>query len=203
MIVRPIVAQPPASKRHDSRVSIRRRFARYRHALLASTVVIGICLAQFTTVGPAHADPLNCTQYNSCDAQVLVCGSSYACANGYLHVDGENGYGYSQVHCNFSGNSVNMGGTYDNFGCENDEYQFRNRGYSCSGCQDVRIYWGEYYTGAWQCITPGWQWTQNFFVSGSGNVEPIRFSHGSSGLAGYGQQIWYNTASERWTGTCG
>jgi hypothetical protein len=106
--------------------------------------------------------------------------------------------------CEYGGNSTNMvsqSGQYAGSNCSNSLTSYANDGKPCSGCQDVRLYWGPNYTGAWACITPGWYWAQPGLFGATANHAPLTFSFGST-LSGYGQSVWLNVASLKWTGTC-
>jgi hypothetical protein len=111
-------------------------------------------------------------------------GSPYACADGHFYAwNGNNG-----DRCQWVGNAPTLGE------CTNTDYLIGNDGYRCSGCDWIRLYWGTYYTGAYFCIPPGYGY-------GQATSPNLVFDKGD-GLAGYGQTIWYNAASAKWSGPC-
>ncbi|MFF5973300.1 hypothetical protein ACFY7C_17430 [Streptomyces sp. NPDC012769] len=111
-------------------------------------------------------------------------GSPYACADGKFYAwNGDNG-----SRCEWVGNAPTLGS------CTNKNYLVGNYGYPCSGCDWIRLYWGSSYTGAYFCIPPGYGY-------GQATSPNLTFNKGS-GLAGYGESIWYNAASARWSGPC-
>jgi len=105
-------------------------------------------------------------------------------ADGYFWVHN----GADNYWCNFYNNAPTLSG------CTNKNDEVFNNGYPCSGCDWIRLYWGSYYTGAYFCISPGAWYTQ-------WDNPGLTFNRGS-GLAGFGQSIWYNSASAKWSGPC-
>lgn len=88
----------------------------------------------------------------------------------------------------FYGNSSDWGP-----GCANNEDSVFNNGTPCNGCQDVNIYWGSNYTGAYYCLPMGHYllyMTQNVFN---------RTQSGPGGSDGYNQVMAYNAVSNKWT----
>ncbi|MFD0884514.1 hypothetical protein ACFQ08_08095 [Streptosporangium algeriense] len=82
------------------------------------------------------------------------------------------------------GNQVNM---------ENRASQMFNNGFP-GGHDDVRVYWGPGYTGAWRCLATGNHWDDL-------PLGRETFNKGS-GLSGYGQSINDNVASHQWVSSC-
>jgi hypothetical protein len=117
---------------------------------------------------------------------------TYGCANGALVVSVV-AAGGGQSTCYFVNSTPDMGS------CANIANAYSNDGYQCKGCDVVRLYWGYNYGGAWACLTPGWGWQKGY--PGHQNRGPITFSFGSN-LAGYGQTVFNNVASFRWSGSC-
>jgi hypothetical protein len=111
-------------------------------------------------------------------------GSAYACANGYFYAFRAD----PSVRCGWIGNAPTLGT------CTNKNYEVANFGYRCSGCDWIRLYWGSYYTGSYICIPPE-------YIYSNYSAPNLRFNRGA-GLSGYGQSVWYNAASARWTGPC-
>jgi hypothetical protein len=109
-------------------------------------------------------------------------GSAYACADGNFYVWA------GSARCQWAGNAPTLGS------CTNRNDAVANLGYRCSGCDWIRLYWGSSYTGAYFCIPPGYIYARYSYPN-------LKFNKGS-GLAGYGQSIWYNSASARWSGAC-
>lgn len=111
-------------------------------------------------------------------------GSSYACADGHFYAFRSD----TGARCGWIGNAPTLGE------CTNRSDLVSNFGYKCAGCDWIRLYWGSSYTGAFICIPPG-------YVYGRPTSPNLVFNKGS-GLAGYGESIWNNAASARWTGAC-
>jgi hypothetical protein len=132
----------------------------------------------------AHAVPAASGQRLAQAAGNPCGGSAYACADGHFYAF----RGDPSVRCGWIGNAPTLGT------CTNKNYEVANFGYRCSGCDWIRLYWGSYYTGAYICIPPG-------YIYSTYNAPGLRFNRGS-GLSGYGQSVWYNAASARWTGRC-
>lgn len=138
-----------------------------------------------TAVNPvAHAVPDASGQRLAQAAGNPCGGSAYACADGHFYAFRAD----PSVRCGWVGNAPTLGT------CTNRNYMVANFGYRCSGCDWIRLYWGSYYTGAYVCIPPGYIYSTN-------NAPGLRFNRGS-GLSGYGQTVWNNAASARWTGRC-
>lgn len=120
---------------------------------------------------------------------------------------GRTGYAYATSIggvCQYGGDSTNMvDQQYGVVNCANKETVFENEGTACSGCDHVRLFWGDYYTGAYACITPGWYWNDRSY-----NNPSLPANHGAatfgylSTASGYGQSVWFNTASLEWVGGC-
>lgn len=74
-------------------------------------------------------------------------------------------------------------------GCTNTAWSVYNNGDACSGCQDVNLYWGSSFTGAWYCLPKG-----GYLLY----LDKNRFNRGS-GRSGFGEQMARNIASAKWT----
>jgi hypothetical protein len=159
-------------------------------------VIAAVALMAFAVMSPsaAHAAPPpsrpSVTVQNAAPAQYVAAasnpcgGSPYACADGHFHAwRGDTG-----ARCSWVGNAPTLGS------CTNRNDAVANLGYRCSGCDWIRLYWGSWYSGAFFCLPPGYIYAQATSPS-------LRFNRGA-GLSGYGQSIWYNTASARWSGPC-
>ncbi len=110
----------------------------------------------------------------------------YKCADGKASLQAtSHGAG---VRCDFAGNAPTLGN------CTNNTFEVENFGYRCSGCDWVRLYWGSNYTGAYFCLPPGYGYATYYYPD-------LAFNEGK-GSAGYGQKIWNNIASLRWSGAC-
>jgi hypothetical protein len=81
-----------------------------------------------------------------------------------------------------------------------------NNGQPCSGCQDVNLYWGGSYSGAWYCLPRG-----HYLLYIEQNYFDYAQSLNGQGGQGYGQTLAYRpgqpngpggVASAKWT-TCG
>jgi hypothetical protein len=132
----------------------------------------------------AHASPETTEQRLAQAASNPCGGSAYACADGHFYAF----RGNPSVRCGWIGNAPTLGT------CTNKNYEVANFGYRCSGCDWIRMYWGSSYTGAYICIPPG-------YIYSTYNAPGLRFNRGA-GLSGYGQTVWYNAASAKWTGPC-
>ena len=78
-------------------------------------------------------------------------------------------------------------------GCRNQASSIWNNGYPAT-LDDVNLYWGSNYTGAWACISQGDYW-------GDLTLGIERFSWGA-GLPGYMEPVNNNVASHKWVTTC-
>jgi hypothetical protein len=74
-----------------------------------------------------------------------------------------------------------------------------NNGQSCNGCQDVKLYWGSSYSGAYYCLPKG-----SYLLY----IEQNTFNAPNSQASGYGQTLAYRpglpngpggVASAKWT----
>jgi hypothetical protein len=74
-------------------------------------------------------------------------------------------------------------------GCTNKAWSVFNNGSSCSGCQDVNLYWGSSFGGAWYCLPQG-----GYLLY----LDKDHFNRGP-GKSGYGEQMAHNIASAKWT----
>jgi hypothetical protein len=84
----------------------------------------------------------------------------------------------------YYGNAASLGG------CTNKAWSVYNHGTTCSGCQDVNLYWGSSYTGAWYCLPKG-----SYLLY----LDLNTFNRGQ-GKSGFGQAMSNNIASLKWTG---
>lgn len=163
-------------------------------------VRLAAMLSVLTVVGALAAGPAGATLPND-----YVSYSPSSSPSGYLI--GHDYYGPTSAPyemCEYlsdSSNMVSQSGQYAGSQCANSLDSYFNDGKPCGGCQDVRLYWGPNYTGAWACITPGWYWSAPGLWGNAANHAPLTLSFGSS-LSGYGQTVLLNVASMRWTGTC-
>jgi hypothetical protein len=83
------------------------------------------------------------------------------------------------------GNDTNLGP------CTNHALSVINNGTSCSRCQDVNLYWGDSYSGAWFCLPMG---------IGLPNLTQWTFDRAGRDRRGLGEELANNIASERWVG---
>ena len=153
-----------------------RRISRY----LTGVAVLVACLTVGATPSfAAQARPgKTAAQVSTLAAASNPCGGSpYACADGTFNAwNGDTG-----GLCEWVGNAPTLGA------CTNKNYLVANFGYRCAGCDWIRLFWGSNYSGAYFCIPPG-------YVYGQPTSPGLRFNKGA-GRAGYGETIWYNTAS--------
>lgn len=141
-------------------------------AAAATMVATGFALVPFSSAS-AIGKPTQCTGGNFCV---------------YSEEDGKD-------ICNqWSGNSTNWGS------CANDGESFFNNGYAAS-YDDVNIYWGRDYSGAYACLGRGDYWLfaneEHFDHVGSKGGDGAR--DGSTGL---GESLQNNAASHRWAQQC-
>lgn len=112
-----------------------------------------------------------------------LCG--YTNANSYNLGSGPGGLAPYGNHC-------------ENIGPSGSIY---NNGTTCSGCQDVKLYYDQGYGGAWYCLPKG-----SYLLF----IEQNHFNGGGSGADGYGQTLAFDpqppygpgpggVASAKWT----
>jgi hypothetical protein len=141
-------------------------------AVAASALLAGAASAQ---AAPAANAPAANTQAapgtSASPAQIASDGRFYA----------YNGLNYTNLCNSWSGNSSNWGA------CRNKSESLWNNGYP-GGNDDVLVYWGTSYSGAWRGICNGAaladlrQWPYDY----------------SGGASGNGQALWHNISSHKW-----
>jgi hypothetical protein len=140
---------------------------------------LGACATAATLAifgSPAAADAAADTQSTSTHAALSV-------ADGYL-------YAWTEPYrrggqCRWLGNAETWGG------CANNVGSVENRGYAAV-LDDVNLYWGAFYAGAWACLGRGDMWLDL-------SIKREHFNHGTWGN---GQPLYNNIASHRWVGHC-
>jgi hypothetical protein len=141
-------------------------------ALVASTAVAVLAILSYPAA--ASAAP---------EAPADTSAVARAAADGYL-------YAWTEPYrrggqCRWLGNAESWGG------CANNVGSVENRGYAAI-LDDVNLYWGAYYSGAWACLGRGDMWLDL-------SIKRERFDHGTWGN---GQPLYNNIASHRWVGHC-
>jgi hypothetical protein len=74
-------------------------------------------------------------------------------------------------------------------GCTNNADSVYNNGEACGGCQDVGLYWGSGYQGAWYCLP-----MKSYLLY----MEQNSFSRVGTSAQGLNQQMKNNVASAKW-----
>jgi hypothetical protein len=108
-----------------------------------------------------------------------------------------NVYAYEHINfggavCAWSGNDTDWGSCSPGGTMLNRASSLWNNGYA-GGNDEVNFYWGQSYTGAWDCLGVGDAWS---------NLTNQRFIYGS-GRPGHGQSTNDNIASHKWVSFCG
>ena len=104
-------------------------------------------------------------------------------ADGYFYV--WNNASFRGTRCRWAGNAANWGR------CRNRASSALNNGYLAT-YDDVNVYWGANYGGAWHCVVRGRRLH---------NMEYDRFNRGR-GRPGFGQVMNDNASSHRWVRSC-
>jgi hypothetical protein len=100
------------------------------------------------------------------------------------------GYFYAWIDSNFSGGSCRWAGNASNWGsCRNQASSVQNNGYA-GAYDDVNMYWGVDYTGAWYCLPPGHY------------LRDMQYDYFNRGGSGLGQAMGDNVSSHKWTTSC-
>ncbi len=151
------------------------------------TIVVGLgvaALACVGTAGTASASPAISPGASTTAVTTSLTPAQYAAqADGYV-------YAWTEPYrrggqCRWVGNAETWGG------CSNNVGSVENRGFSGT-YDDVRFYWGAFYSGAWACLGRGDMWLDL-------SIKRERFDNGTSGL---GQPLYNNIASHRWVTRC-
>lgn len=102
------------------------------------------------------------------------------------------GYFYAWIDSNFNNNSCRWSGNASDWGaCKNRASSVQNNGY-VDTYDDVNMYWGTGYTGAWYCLARGHY------------LRDMRYDYFNRGSnkAGYGESMGDNVASHKWATSC-
>ncbi|WP_433412060.1 hypothetical protein ACQP1V_24450 [Microtetraspora malaysiensis] len=167
-----------------------------------NSVAVGLAIAGLATVlttGQAWADdtaPTSSSVPADGSTENAVTPENLTAADGYFYA-AEHPYGVGK-YCRWAGNDddwrdcKNGGGAWVNMG--NQASQMFNNGFP-GGADDVRVYYGLNYTGAWRCLATGNHWDDL-------PLGRETFNGGGSSKSGYGQSLNDNVMSHNWVTSC-
>jgi hypothetical protein len=122
---------------------------------------------------------------------LLLVPAGSASAQSHLPPDGNlhawTGYDRTGTHCAWAGPSGHWGV------CRNTASSLENAGYP-HAYENVNVYWGTNYTGAWTCIIRGGYWY---------DLRNRMFHLGAPGTPGRHELLDNNISSHRWVNQCG
>ena len=149
------------------------------------TLAAGLLAAGLLVYGPAAANAAPAMPSTTSVRPAAAGAALAAAADGYF-------YAWTETYrrggrCRWAGNAETWGG------CTNNVGSVENRGFAAT-LDDVNLYWGAYYSGAYACLGRGDMWLDL-------SIKREKFDHGV-GLRGIGQALYNNVASSRWTAHC-
>lgn len=161
---------------------------------LTALALVGVA-GTFTT-SPALADDTPAET----PAETTETGAAYdlAAADGYFYA-ADYPYGKGE-YCRWSGNDSNWETCKDGDGDSvyegmyNRASQMFNNGFPV-GYDDVNVYWGLSYEGAYRCLARGNHWDDL-------PLNRETFNHRGTNGRGYGESLNNNVASHKWVNSC-